>query len=358
MEKRPPHLPQEQGTTPTAKHLGILALNLVVTFVIALCATLITIAWISPKYIPETKIVTIQQKEPIDISERTLDTFILDQMLQRRVRVYQANASVEKIGQYSTAGYIADALLISTDGWAVLHVPADRVNAPFSWRAVDHKGDSHAIEASVVDPVAGLVYIKLASSDVRADVAFAQYKDLQEGELVWGIAKQQAEALQVIEQSPVAPAIINLRTPVLSFALAQDVPIGTLLTTEQGVFVGFVSEQGIIPAWFVSEQISHVFAGTPFAYESLPVTAVLLDTVVERERTLFQNGLYIQRVPTKASSSTLGVGDIVVQVDGNDIDASRVAFDIMRSVHDDVLVSILRNGTRIQLQVPKESITK
>jgi len=202
--------------------------------------------------------------------------------------------------------------------------------------------------------VAQLLYIKLATSDVRADVTFTPYKDLENTGLVWGLTKQQAQALQVVPKDMQLSGTVDLRAPRLAFMLAEDMPVGTLLINEQGAFVGFASKEGIIPAWFVSEQLSSVFGNTSFTYASLPVSAaVVLDTVVEEGRTSFQNGLYIHRVPTRASSSTLGLGDIIVQIDGNDVDAANAAFNIMRSVHDDVLTTIIRDGKRMQLQVPK-----
>ena len=202
MENFPPHLPKKACNVKTHHWLKSVWWILFVVFVAALSSlafTLSTLVWFAPAYIPDQFITNTQKSFKAQKEDMSVE--VLNKTRQRLWYIYDKR---EKIGGkfYANDADRLQAVLFSSDGWAIVYAPNYQKGLEKYWEAVDYQGVSYKIEKVFVDSLSGLAYMKFARLDeARAlqagsgfsFISFANWNEISAGETVWEISSDKQE---------------------------------------------------------------------------------------------------------------------------------------------------------------------
>jgi hypothetical protein len=311
----PPHLPPKTCSVPFYKRLRLVESIIfiaVFAFISGLVGGIISDTYITPEYDAYTSVIRNQQaKVPSSVPDPLLVSTLMTQTVSLVPRaLYEQTRHV-------TPDTSISAVLLTDTGWFVAPLPPAGMLAR-NWVAVSTAGVSYDIESLVVDSTAGVVYGFLDGNGFRV-VSFSTVETLTAGTNVWTQSFGSLKPNTLAEPMNVVAGIgaRSAGASPYSFMLTQPVPDGSVVWTQDGMFVGFLNkESGLLP-WFVIQSVyTDVFTHTPIVHLTVPMQGhivVLSDT--EHALTGAQFGLYVTQID-RGVDSDVRVDDIVVSIAG------------------------------------------
>ena len=278
-----------------------------------------------------------------------IDQLVQRQTLQRTVSIYDSR---EKTAGdfYNADAFLRRATVLSSDGWAVMYMPHYRIGTESTWDVFDYQGQEFEISRVRFDGKTGLVYFKLDYDGFRV-VSINDWRSVSADQTVWTLGEDDwlpmfmGEAQYVGSQSVFLPEKSQYEHKVSDNAIAGDIVFDA-----GGSLMGLVNNDfGIIPGWEVQRQLSSILADSSFQSMNTGLRVHKISQVIEDGVIRPLSGLYVDSSPTRASSSTIAVGDVILSVNG----VLAVSSDLSREIVQfgaNLSVILYRNGEGIEIQ--------
>lgn len=354
MKKPAPHLPPKSCRVDTyyrLQNIRWILLFALLAFIAGLSAALIAVTWIMPQY--ETTGVLVNNNNRA-ISYNTPDPFLIKQSEQRLFTIYDKRKKTEdKI--YSEESFVGQAVIISSDGWAASYVPDYFFGWEKNWEIVDYQNNIFSVTKVVWDDFSQMLYFKIDTQGARV-VSFPIWSDLRTGSFVWTVFGGEWQDNYIKENNKIkTDKSFYIWNSQYYYSLSGSVVPGSMLLDEQGNFVGFVDSDGLlIPGWLVEKQTNNLLSTGVLSYNSVSWKGHVVK--VARENGVSLNGFYLDSVVTKTSTTTLGVGDVILKVNNKYVEADSIAQNIWLSP-DEFEVWALRDDQEMSFVVNKEKIS-
>jgi hypothetical protein len=352
---KPPHLPRKTKDLilkETYRFVWSVLFLVLIAFITSVAATLTTIAWIAPFSVTDTSYTLRANRASLE-SAAHIDPMLEKQVRQRLVRVYNTKQKVQN-EYYSEAAFVGQAMMLTSEGWAVMYTSNYSRGAEKHWEIVDHQGIIFTVEKSFQDSVSGLVYIKIAGDGFRGDISFLDWNTFDMSESLSSLSLRGVvpAAFDRLEENSESKQY-ELWKPRFFHTIVGDVSSGDVLIAENGAFVGFVnSDKKIIESWLISTQLQPLFEKEKNEYKALPLTGYRVEGVVVDD--MFENihGFLVTKSNTKASSTTVGAGDVILRIEGLPFDEVTSA-RVMLFAPETILMQVLRDGKKLDMLVNK-----
>lgn len=350
----PPHLPAKSCSVLLRQRIrrAVLFFGLVIiAFLSGVSATLAVYAWVLPRT-PTTfsNIVLPQTKITVRFFE---DEAYRRDIMQRTVRLYDARKQISGVWQPAGSA-IADALLLSADGWAVAYAPNLRALDALHTIAIDAGGQSFSVASIVSDARSGYVYIRLEGDGFRVSDIESGVPADGEHVAIFSDDRWIDARLAALEFSNSTLTLASAWSDHARLGFDASVPEGGLVFRQNGSFVGSIAEDGtLVPSVFVRLQLGRLLQGETPEYESVPWQGVFVSRVERPNRIQAHYGWYVTRAPKAPSPTAIGFGDLIVAVNGIPTNPATFASDIFRAPHE-FFATVLRNGQEIDILVEKQ----
>lgn len=323
---------------------------LVIGILAGAVAGLTVSVWLTPTFVADTFIGSSERQRGMITKP---DPAFVNVARQRMVDIYDTQKKVGNIG-YPQKSYIGSAVVLSSDGWVVAHVPSYKTGAERSWELVDNRGTPHPVVQSLFDQVTGLLYLKARFDIVLPVVELADASGLL-GEAVWVVGHGEwqgglVEEPQGREEDKVSP----LWSPQYRYAVTPTPQSGAIVLTEDGRVAGFVDEEHLLlDAWLIHVQLSLVLTENRVQYYGLPIEGVILERILVNGDLDDQGGFYVQ----KSSVREVRVGDVITAIQGEPVRRERFARQVL-SAPIEVTLTIRRSGNTLEEVVVKKVIVR
>lgn len=346
-----PHLPPKTCNIELHKKIQTLPWMLFVVllaFISGVTAALATVAWIAPIVVVDQPLFSLGNNR--QVTQVEIDPLILRQSKQRLLTVYDKRKKVaDKF--YSDEDILFQAMLLSSDGWAVAYYSSHVSGESKNWEIIDYQGVSYNPEKVFKDPVSNLLYLNVDGNSFRI-TSFVDWNEIAVETDFWSLSGRDEKYIFV--KDLVKKDLDKARPiwqPQYDYELSEELAIGSLLLDGSGRLAGFVGEnKEVVASWYIEQQVSSVLSKGTVEYSSLPVKGYIVKDALQQ-----QPGFYVTVSPTKSTSSTLGVGDIVLLVDNKPVDSPDFARHIFLAP-DSVEVRLLRKGEEVGIMVKKDVI--
>ena len=318
----PPHLPAR----PFVRHRNMrnqirslyVVLILVFSGVTAAAISLSIIAWVVPNgySYPASSDIVIRTQQIQTSNQPSFEPLLAQKVEKREIRLYNAKQKTTD-GFYAGSAYIADAVLLSAGGWAVFY-PTQAVPQKRFIEAVDYQGQVYTITNLFHDKVSGFTFIQIDGDNFRGDLSFAGAQAFSGKTSLVARAKgiNSAIAIDSFIQKDTHNTLPIWQPQYIHTFIGQAKPGNMVFTLGSGELVGFIGKNNtIVPAWMVQSQLNGLFEDGNTAYTILDIGGYEIDGFVDEDE-VFQTktGWYITTSATKATTSTLGIGDVIVEI--------------------------------------------
>src|SRR3990167_8043412 len=108
--------------------------------------------------------------------------------------------------------------------------------------------------------------------------------------------------------------------------------------------MGFADGSGsrAIPGWLVEYQTIHILRDGNVSLKGFPWQGRMVARIVETNLETVSLGFYVESSPTIQSSSTIGRGDVIVEINGKYITEQNLAISSLFAP-DETVIRVLRN---------------
>ena len=360
MPAHPPHLPPKSCQVTThyrLQSLGHFLATVLIAFLSGLTATLVTVAWLLPIFVPEEsfRIIAADGRRTVAPAGVPEPSFIQD-VRWRTVTLYDTRL-LPAAGVYPAHARAGMGVLLSSDGW-IAAPRAERLVPAASLLVLDEEGRAHDIEQTVTDARSALVFIKIKTDGMRI-VGFAQEEEIALGSFLWGYASGRwyptAIETTVAADTGKEPFPIWADQSVVTLSPAPEA--GSALFTGSGAFAGFVLANGrALLSWHVEHQLGGILTEGKSAYMALPWTGYMVDHVVRGNAIHPVAGWYVADAGATAArqgdAAPVQSGDVLVELQGSEITQETLARQMLLSPSS-VSVVIVRNGVEQEVLVEK-----
>lgn len=348
----PPHLPKKTEQVFFSKnyqHIIALVLTIVIAFLSGIAGSLVIIQ----KYFPERgtsqTILTLKNEQEKSAGYNLPAVSVLDsQVAQRIVRIFDGRKKVLGTA-YPKNSFIGEAVLLTSDGWAVVYQKRFLEWQYANWEVVDFQGKSYRIEKNIYDRNTGLTYIKIDGEDFRSDIKFASESSVEKAGVVWVVA--QTNRIPVLLGENISVKDDNSDYTIFDERFRReilaDIEPGKIIMNEKGELYGFSDENGtLVEAREVAGQLNQLTQGGSPQYYGLPVSGYEVEVIRNQGDSVNELGLYVYRgTSVRPSTSTVVAGDIIIEVNGEPYSPERIRGQIFSSSERDVQMTVLRNDT-------------
>ena len=355
--KTPPHLPPKTSFSSAMSRrqsVPAFVLIILVSLLAGAAGALVVAAWFVPvEFLPGQTFYSVGSNKVESVS---LETDVESASRVRVMRVFDKRKLVKSVA-YRDSAKVFEAATLSSDGWAVAYVPNYTYGSERYWEGRDIQGVAYDIGQVVFDPFLSLVYIQFADIGTRP-FQVDSGDDIVADSLVW-LLKDNTIKQAVLGDffGPDGDSAHSIWNPVYKFALKDVWESGSLVLNEQGHFVGFVgSEDDLIPGWIVQLQFFSLLEEEKIVYKSIPWKGYIVDNVLKNDVLRRQQGFYISQLGRRQLESGARVGDIVIRIDGKDVNSISLARSVLLAP-DTFTVTVLRGGEEVELTLEKTVVT-
>lgn len=349
MKKNAPHLPPKACRIDTyyrLQNIRWILLFALLAFIAGVSAALIATTWIMPQY--ET--VSVLDYNNHTVSYNRPDPFLVKQSEQRLYTIYdKRKKTAEKI--YSTESFIAQAAIISSDGWAATFVPDYFSGWEKNWEIVDYQNNTFSVKKVIYDDFSGILYFKTEIQGARV-MSFPDWKNLQIGSFVWLISSDEWKDTYIKENDKIkTDKSFYVWNDQYKYYLYGSNVSGSVLLDEQGNFLGFLDSNGyVVPGWFVEKQTNNLLSQGVLSYEGVNLKGHIVK--IAKENGVNLSGFYLDY----SEVASLEVGDVILKINGQNIEADNISQLVWLSPNEFEVV-VLRDMVEINFTVNKEKIS-
>lgn len=346
MKSHAPHLPPTSCSIDTHKHMKsikwVFLISILSVFAGA-TAALVTIAWFMP--LADTGIVYFGER-PSVIPQTPYNPAVERETKERLLLVYDERYLQNGIA-YSEDAKLGTAVVLSSDGWAVLQGKGELPLKQFV-RGADSSGGVHKAQKLVFDADAGLLYIKFEGTDFRIQ-SFVDWSQINPGKNVFvanGLWRNsRIRAYEKPESS------IDIWKHTDRYSLEDAVAAGSVVYDESGRFIGFVDKDGFVE---LCSSVQNSFAGVVEKQQvELPTHSWIgefIDGYIDSksETLVGKSGFLVSKV--EAGELSLKTGDIIVQINGSAVDPASFA-RILRDLSEPYTLGVIRNKELLEITI-------
>lgn len=348
-----PHLPPKSCNVVWYRRLqslpGLLVVMALSGFV-GVTSALTAVGWIIPSFIPSQAVNVFGTNQG---AREQANPSLLRHVSDRRVNIFDKR---KKIGleYYNIENQVAEAALLSSDGWAVLYSPEFYFGQQYNWEVLDTQGAPHAIEQTVFDSITGLVYLKLSGNGFRI-FSLPDWNDIQRGTHGWAVSKDVAQyvILDTLYNKSLSYSSAFWKQQYL-FDLSEFNGMNSIVINEQGSLLGLSDEKGrMIPGFWISEHIRSLLSTQQLHISGVSVLGKYVDVSIkkkEQENIPFLYGFYITQY-----MKPFKIGDVVVRIDNKSLDPVFTPFYIFSSP-ENINITVLRSNELIEIQTQKKIV--
>lgn len=349
-----PHLPPQTCSIKAHKRLQVLpwVIGMVVIALLSGIATsLVAISWFYPQFIPDATISgIIRTRDAGQVPSVDVQRFVQE----RTVQIVDTTKQVG--GTYYTAdAHVADAVLLSSDGWAVLAMP--ETSRTQTWEAIDSQGRIQSIDTIVPDTKNKVMYVHIGGEGYRVTSFYDWEESIEDQAVIWALNNGE----WIVTQTDGAVAqgtaqLFRFGAQTHATALIPALTRGSMLFTNDGLFVGFVSpDNTIVPGWQMAPHLSSVLAGDPIVQTGFTYTGQMIESAIQDDLIRRINGFYVAQSPTRQTSSTIGVGDVIVRINNQPFVKEHIA-RLVAQAGERVVFTVRRDDISIDIPVDKVPI--
>lgn len=344
MKKFPPHLPPKSCSVAAhSMWLSVkwLATILLISALAGVAASLAVVAWVVPvgggSYV-------VNRFGPSVDTPQSLDANVVRQVRQRIIKLYDKRKAVGG-GVYPESAQVGQAMLLSSDGWSVMHDPAFKITDSKQWRGVDHQGDIHLIEKLTFDAKSGLVFFKFKGTDFRV-APFISWETIQEGGYLWSVDGTW-KAVKIGDRRVVAEGTFNMSQVYARDTMNPATDVGNIVISDKGDLAGFVGEHGeLISAWFAHMLLPQILEKGSAYYAEVPIAGFFVDAVESEGKWKELTGFYVARVE-RVEKGGVRVGDVIMKINGKAIDQFGLHREVLGA--EELVLTVLRGGKEIEV---------
>lgn len=348
-----PHLPPPACHVPThhiARSLSRVLFTVFIGCLSGMTAAFVAVAWIVPAFVPSQSLSGVERgRRSVSLAPSPT---LVQQTRQRMLRVYDARKKVTG-SVYHDGALMAEAVLLSSDGWAVIAGTKSAFPDPDVWEGVDSQGIVHRAERVIFDAKNSLAFARFDGQGFRI-MPFADWGALQSGSELWGVSDGvwKGTSIDSIARIPRASAASILESA-YTYDLLPFTEKKSILLSDEGFMVGFSDGTRIATSnWQIEYELQSILDRGDIEYRGFPWRGVYVSGRLQDGAVRETPGFYLENV---GASRGLRAGDIVLRIDGKSVDSPDVPRHILFSA-DTVPVTILRNGEEMDVTVGKSLV--
>lgn len=347
-----PHLPPQSCNVKMHRvicSLPYLILIVIISLIAGAAASLATVAWIAPTVVTEYPMYRIDSGQRD--SSISVDPLLQRQTKQKVLTVYD---NTKKVGGYfySHGARISQLATLSSDGWVVGYIPGYIAGDESKWEIVDYQGIVRNVEKVVPDKLTDLVYIQISGGGLRV-ISFADQSGIEKGEPYWYLSGNKIEFTEMKDVSEMKGTMPIWKNRV-RYLLSSDTPSGQIILDENGKLVGFSrNDNTLLHGEHASYYIDSILDSGLAVASFLPIAGHMIEGMMDEDS--FDTdyvGYFVDFSLTKSSSSSIGVGDVIEEINGHQVESS-ILFELATDSPSSVNVKINRGGRSFRIKVDK-----
>lgn len=279
-----------------------------------------------------------------------LDDRVQREMADKIFTVYQKLSLTGNTGYLSADDKLADAALVTSDGWAVAYLP--NFDGRYKdWRVLGSRGILYHVDRALLDKRTGLIYLKIVSPE-NISSTNEQFKVVTFGEArgqtdnVFSLQDNSWHAAFILAAAPFFNESHLDTAPALAYALNVNFRAGSLVVDNQGRMVGVITKNNLLMPAVVA---AHILPGLQdkkrVVYPSLGVEGWLSE-----ERTIILNeekvtGFFVNKI--LVANTTLRRGDVILEIDGHAVGLDNLWYN---TIGAKVRLKVLRGGKALEIE--------
>jgi len=351
MTPKAPHLPAKHSSASTERQVrgvrNIILISLL-SVLAGATAALVTLAWFLPT-VDTTGYVYFGQRPISDVdAPPTYNPALEREVSERQLTVFDTRKQIFE-STITDDAKLGKAVVLTSDGWAVLYMDAAAVPSAQFIKGVDHNGLIHDAETLVYDQNRDVLYIKFEGTDFLSQ-AFADWSRVTADDYVW--LTNGSWQLGRIDNLQEPEGKFNIWQYTQAYTLYNDAPKpGTIAYNESGRFVGFVTAEGVVSlGWPIQLSFPLIAQEGKAPVTQKNWTGVFVQGFIQSE-----TGIWINKptfLVTKASGTDtlLEAGDLIVALAGKSISKELMAYTLS-STASPFAVTIIRDGKEMQITI-------
>ncbi len=348
-----PHLPPKACRVDTyyrLQNIKWILLFAFFAFIAGASAALVINAWLIPH-------IWVNELQPSNLASRNQSLNqpdpVFKKQIEQRILAIHDKRLMPGGKFYSADSFVANAAIISSDGWAAAYVPNFSFGQEKNWELADYQSVNYRIEKIVYEKIDHLLFIKVSGQGFRV-VSFPRWSDLSAGSNLWAVdfEKWQLVSLSGLERTD-SRQFFYIWQPQYSWQLWETPSAKSLLFTANGDWVGTAFNDGKIShGWLIEEQINPLLSSGKLSYASLPWQGYFVKGGPKTAS--HSKGFYLEKV-LGSGSSQLVSGDVIVKINGEAMSQERLAEQLWTAPSEFSLI-YLRSGSEKEITVKKSAI--
>lgn len=349
---RPPHLPDSHldHHDHKVRSRNMYTLFAMIAFALAAGAVgaLMVFAWIVPGgYMNEGQWVPRGQNPGIVTPFAEPETSLVRKVKNSTVSVF-LDTEILSSGYYGREAWVGDGIMLSSNGWGVVHAPGLTKTALPKLRMRDTQGTWYTPASVIVDSEYSLIYFKLTGNEFYV-ASFPDWRILDSGMSVWvyeqgGWKHQTLGTLSYVEDSVIFRAESERQRFKLSPEGLSDAGI---VISDTGSVLGFIDSEGRLQdAWMIEYSIPRLLESGVLEKKGIDWSGSMVETIEEGKRVFG----FLVDMPGSSSDEGLKRGDIIRLINGNPI-AEHTLYRAVRAPQ--LTVQIWRGGQIYDILIHK-----
>lgn len=348
-----PHLPPKTCRVDTYRRLQNvkwILLFAVFAFIAGGSAALMFNAWLAPNY-SFMSLWTVGNADNRAVDKNQPDPLLERQARQRLLAIH--NKRKKAGGEfYSRESFVANAAVVSSDGWVVAFAPNYSLGMEKNWEITDYQRVVYKLEQTFYDKLERLLYFKVKGDGLRV-VSFPQWPDVAAGAALWSVGFSGWQQTFIKENIKTTDKnLFNIWLPQYNFQLEDNVVPGSLLFNDNGELAAVAGEdKNITHGWLIEAQTKALLSTGKLSYRGLPWQGYFIQGAGQ-EQVKNVVGFYVEKSPTAASAAAVGKGDVILKINGETVEEEMLAEQVWLAP-DEFKVMVLRAGREIEVAVKK-----
>lgn len=353
---QPPHLPEKEFSEKHYhfwQNIRFIFYVVIISLLAGITGALVVSAWLQPSFYSNEGSFLINknynsQKENISTWSQTPSVLAARRLEFSTINIFDKTLQVSE-NFYPESAFIGRVAMLSSNGWGVMYYPNFDKNKLSTWLALDSQGLSYEIENTLFDSERGFVYIKFVGQNFRV-MSFPNWDNFTNGTKVWVSDYNVWKERQLGDTIVVVDKPHKITEQYSRLHLEPDTKVGDIVMTEEGQFVGFVDNEGLLQtAWYTQYQLTNLLEKNDFLKSDIDFSGYFVERhgVSDVAQTP-GSGFYIVNVGNKKSG--LKKGDIIIAINGSDIDPHNLWKTVL-TTKGDLRFSVWRNNEDLDFVV-------
>jgi len=311
-----------------------------------------TLVWILPSFAPDQTLINSQKI--FNSGNAEIDLSLLNTVKKRLWYVYDSRDKIDK-QFYAESVDKYQATMFSSDGWAVAYATDYKKGDEKYWEGVDYQGTVYKIQKVFVDPVSRLTYIKF-EGDGFPFISFANWNDIYDNYSAWELSAVEYNQRLVRKDLSAVEPEYKIWEPQLFYSVTGG-EAGNILINNSGEMLGILNEDGrVIYGWLINSQYASVLQNGAPDYRGVNWSGYMVNGHVSYGELIKKvSGFYVEKSDTKITSSTVGVGDVIVRVQNQPVNILNLSRQVLLAP-ENFSVTVYRDGQEFDIQVLKNKV--